>query len=115
MLTIQKIHDAVIPLAERYGLDRIFLFGSYARGEATEESDVDFRIDRGSMRGIEFGGLYEDMREALNKDVDIMTTKQLDAGFLSTIREEEILLYDRTRQGLRATGTHPSLFYSNAT
>ena len=109
MLTIQNIHDAVIPLAEQYGLNRVFLFGSYARGDATEDSDVDLRIDRGSMRGIEFGGLYEDMREALDKNVDIMTTRQLDDGFLSSIRKEEILLYDRTGQGLRTTSSHPSI------
>ncbi|MBQ9377658.1 MAG: nucleotidyltransferase domain-containing protein [Schwartzia sp.] len=95
MLTVAEIHDAVLPLAERYGLDRVFLFGSYARGDATEKSDVDFRIDRGKMRGFEFGGLYEDMKEALQKDVDIMTTKQLDENFLSAIRGEEILIYDR--------------------
>ena len=106
MLTVQKIRGAVIPLAEQYGLERVFLFGSYARGDATEQSDVDLRIDRGAMRGIEFGGLYEDMREALNNDVDILTTKQLDEKFLSEIRGEEILLYDRTGQRPPTAGAH---------
>ena len=105
-LSLQTIRDAVIPLAQRYGLERVFLFGSYARGDATEKSDVDFRIDRGTMRGIAFGGLYEDMRDALQKPVDILTTKQLDEAFLSEIQKEEILLYDKTRQESWATEAH---------
>ena len=109
MLTVDEIHDAVIPLAEQYGLERVFLFGSYARGDATEKSDVDFRIDRGEMRGFQFGGLYEDMKEALQKDVDIMTTKQLDKKFLSEISGEEILIYDRNGKKSSTPGSHPSL------
>lgn len=106
-LSLHAIQNAVIPLAKRYGLERVFLFGSYARGDATEKSDVDFRIDRGAMRGIEFGGLYEDMQDALERPVDIMTTSQLDKDFLSEIQKEEILLYDKTRQESRASKAHP--------
>lgn len=106
LLSLEKIYDAVIPLAQRYGLERVFLFGSYARGDATETSDVDFRIDRGSMRGIEFGALYEDMRDMLQKPVDILTTKQLDEKFLSEIKKEEILLYDKTSKELPTLAAH---------
>ena len=105
-LSLKKIHDAVIPLAQRYGLERVFLFGSYARGDATEKSDVDFRIDRGAMRGIKFGELYEDMQDALNRPVDIMTTSQLDKDFLSEIQKEEILLYDKTSEELSTVAAH---------
>ena len=106
LLSLEQIHDAVIPLAQRYGLERVFLFGSYARGDATETSDVDFRIDRGSMRGIEFGALYEDMRDMLQRPVDILTTKQLDEKFLSEIKKEEILLYDKTSKELPTLEAH---------
>ena len=95
MLSIEKIRDTVVPLAKQYGLERIVLFGSYARGDATEESDVVFRIDRGTMRGIEIGGLYEDIRESLKKNIDLVTTKQLDNQFLNAIKQEEILLYKK--------------------
>ena len=105
VLSLEKIHDAVIPLAQRYGLERVFLFGSYARGDATETSDVDFRIDS-SMRGIEFGALYEDMRDMLQRPVDILTTKQLDEKFLSEIKKEEILLYDKTSKELPTLEAH---------
>ncbi|MBO6210611.1 MAG: nucleotidyltransferase domain-containing protein, partial [Schwartzia sp.] len=46
MLTIDRIKRMIQPICEKYGVERLFLFGSYARNEATEKSDVDFRIDR---------------------------------------------------------------------
>lgn len=94
MLTLDQIRAAVVPLAKEYGLARVFLFGSYARGEATAQSDIDLRIDRGKMKGIQFGGLYEDLKETLDAPVDILTTQQLPRAFLEGIRKEEILLYD---------------------
>ena len=39
--TIDEIREKVKPIAEKYGIEKVWLFGSYARGEATEESDVD--------------------------------------------------------------------------
>ena len=41
--TIDEIKSTIRPIAESYGVERIFLFGSYARGEATPTSDIDFR------------------------------------------------------------------------
>lgn len=42
---IEEIAERVRPIAERYGVGKIYLFGSYARGEATEESDIDLLVD----------------------------------------------------------------------
>ncbi|MBR0519079.1 nucleotidyltransferase domain-containing protein [bacterium] len=94
MLSVEKIKDVVCPLAKKYGVERVYLFGSYARGEATEKSDVDLRIDRGAMRGFKCGGFYADVKEGLNCNLDILTTKQLRDDFLANIKKEEILLYD---------------------
>ena len=66
MLSVEKIQKAIVPLAQKYGVDRVFLFGSYARGTATEKSDVDLRIDRGTLDGFRFGGFYVDVEETLN-------------------------------------------------
>lgn len=48
-LTNEAITYLVRPVAKKYGIDRIYLFGSYARGEATKKSDVDLLIDGGSI------------------------------------------------------------------
>ena len=92
--SISEIKNIVRPIAQRYGVDRVFLFGSYARGEATPESDLDFRVDRGSLRGLlALGGLYSDLQEGFNKELDLLTTGSLDSDFLQKIAKEEILIY----------------------
>ena len=81
-------------MCRRYGVDKVFLFGSYARGEATEQSDIDLRVDLGDMlRGLDVAGFYADMEDALGRRVDIMTTRQLPKKFLQSIRSEEIQVY----------------------
>ena len=47
MLTIDEIKAVVTPICERYGVDKVTLFGSYARGEADDQSDVDLMVDGG--------------------------------------------------------------------
>ena len=42
--TIENIKDIVIPIANKYNVQSIYLFGSYARGEANENSDLDFLV-----------------------------------------------------------------------
>ncbi len=95
ILTIEEIKEAVCSIAPKYGIDRAYLFGSYARGEATEKSDVDIRIDPGLMKGLEFGGFYADLEDIFERKIDLLTTKQLDENFLANIKNEEILLYDK--------------------
>ena len=91
--SIDEIQSMVRPIAESYGVERIFLFGSYARGEATPTSDIDFRVDKGQVKGFAFGGLINTLSEALDKDVDVVTTASLDQDFLDYISKEEVLLY----------------------
>ena len=67
---IQDIRNTVAMFASQYGAERIYLFGSYARGDADENSDIDLRIDKGSMRGLSMGRLLVDIEDALGKKVD---------------------------------------------
>lgn len=74
----------------------MYLFGSYARGEAKEGSDLDFRIDKGRIHGLfALGGLYADLEEAFGVSVDLLTTDSLDEVFRKEIASEEILIYGR--------------------
>ena len=98
MYTIDEIKNIVAPIAKAYGVQRVFLFGSYARGEATKNSDVDLRVDKGNLRGMfALGALYSDLEDSLGKDLDLLTTGSLDQRFLDQIAGEEIVLYDRTK------------------
>lgn len=97
MLSIGRIQDIIVPLARKYGVERVYLFGSYARNEQKNTSDVDLRIDPGDLHGLHFAGFYVDVEEQLGCKVDILTTRQLSESFLKHIQGEEILLYDRQK------------------
>lgn len=92
--TIDEIRAIACPIAKRYGIAALYLFGSYARGEATPQSDIDFRVDRGSIVDLlELGGLFSELEESFGKKLDVLTTQMLSPSFLSSIRPEEVLIY----------------------
>ena len=93
--SIPEIRSIVRNLARQYGAERVYLFGSYARGEAGEGSDVDLRIDKGDIRGLQFAGLVCDLEDALGSSVDLISTAGMDARFRCEIAPEEVLLYER--------------------
>jgi len=95
MYSISEIRDIVAPIARRHGVERMTLFGSYTRGDNTPSSDIDFRIDRGSVRGLQMAFLLTDLEDALKVKVDLLPTTALDDAFLSSIRGEEKLIYER--------------------
>lgn len=74
---IEEIIEKIRPIAEQYKLSSVSLFGSYARGDATEESDIDIIVGDGDYGGWKIGGLYEDLKEALQKEIDLLTEAQL--------------------------------------
>ncbi len=93
--SIEEIQAKVSMIARNYGVKRVLLFGSYARGEATETSDIDLLIDRGTLFGLELAGLYVDLEEGFQRHIDLLTIDQLSDKFLMGIEKEEILLYAR--------------------
>ena len=92
--TVDKIKEIVAALAAQYGADRIYLFGSYARGDADKDSNIDLRIDKGAIRGLQMGGLAADLEDALGIPVDLVPTRSLDSKFLISISDDEVLLYE---------------------
>ena len=95
MLTIDEIRTAVTKVGKKYGIKSAYLFGSYARGEATEDSDVDIIIDRGKIDGlIELSGFRLDLIDELNgNDVDVVTMGGVRPKFFDLIKNDRVLLY----------------------
>lgn len=100
MLTIDEIRERITPICKRYGVKKAYLFGSYARGEATEESDVDLRIDRGDsteLRGLfALSGFRLDLVDILGREVDLLTSipdDELSQKFRANLERDEVLLY----------------------
>ena len=84
--TIGEIKDKAIPIAKAYGISRMSLFGSYARGEAQDSRDVDFYIDRGKLSNLmKYFAFVDELENALHCHVDVVTTGIEDKRFLSAI------------------------------
>ena len=67
---------------------------TYARGDMTDSSDIDLRIDKGSIKGFQLAGLLLDLEDSLGRSVDLVPTTSLDQRFLDSIRDDEVLLYE---------------------
>ena len=101
--SIEEIKEIVAPIAKRHCVTKMYLFGSYARGDADAKSDVDIRIDAKNLRTLfALGGLYADLEDALHKSLDLVTTESLRANLhdpltrklVRHIKQEEVLLYE---------------------
>lgn len=92
--TIDEIKSIAAPIAKQHGVAALYLFGSYARGEATSASDLDFRIEKGELRSLlQLAGFQLDLENSFSKKLDVLTTQMLTPQFLSSIRPEEVLIY----------------------
>jgi len=74
-LTIEIIKNTVFPLAEKYNVAKVDLFGSYANGNATEKSDIDFLVKfKAEIPSIfKVMGFREELETGLNNPVDVVT------------------------------------------
>ena len=95
MQTVASIQQAISPIAKAYGLKRVYLFGSYANGTATEENDVDILIEMGEILSLlELSEILKDANEALNIFVDLVIKVGMDKEFEDDIAGSEVLLYE---------------------
>ena len=92
--TIKEIKTIIKPILNKYGINEIYLFGSYARGEAKESSDIDIYCNKGNVKAFIDQGLLEDeLEKALNKKVDIVfDSSYIDDYFKMQMMEDMIKL-----------------------
>ena len=92
ILTIKEIKNRIRPVVEKHRIKDVYLFGSYARGEANENSDVDIYCSSGDVDSlIKRAGLLRELAEALGKDVDVVTIgSKLKDRFRKNIEEDMI-------------------------
>ena len=95
VFTIKDIVRLVKPVAEKYGVKAVYLFGSYARGEADEDSDLDFLVFGGEdFKLTMIFALAEDLRDILKKNVDVFEISEInkDSDFYTTIMKERLFV-----------------------
>lgn len=84
-------HDEIIAVAKRYGASDVRIFGSIARGDATESSDVDFVVRFEPGRSLfDQGGLLIELRELLGVKVDVVSEGALSGRFGEIVRREAV-------------------------
>ena len=98
MLTIPVIKKKLKHIFDRTEgkIEKAYLFGSYSRGEETNDSDVDIRlvVKRGFTL-IDQAEIVKECEKILEKKVDIVTSGNLNSVFLNEIRKEEICIYEQ--------------------
>ena len=90
VLTIKQIRERIAPIMRKHNIKETYLFGSYARGEANRDSDIDLYCDKGDVDTLwKLSAFSNELKEALGKDVDIVTIgTRLDDIFKSEIEKD---------------------------
>lgn len=94
LYSVDEIKEKVTETARQYGIQKAYIFGSYARGEANPESDIDICIEKGKLRTLfELSGFCQDLEKTLENKVDVVTTSGLSDSFKEDIEKDMILIY----------------------
>jgi len=84
------LHEQRTLLGWRYPIRRLALFGSWARGDAREDSDVDVMVDVDPSIGIGFVDLAEELEQALGRRVDLVSRRAIRYAYWKRIEPELI-------------------------
>ncbi len=95
ILTIKQIKERIKPVIEKHGIKNVYLFGSYARGEANRNSDVDIYCDGGDVDTLwKHSVLQDELIEALGKNVDVITIgSEMHDYFRQQLEDDMIKLF----------------------
>jgi len=86
--------NKIITILQCHGVKRISVFGSYARGEANPESDIDIIVeftDRKSL--LDIVGIEQELSEVLGIKVDLLTEKSISPYLVDRIKKEMLVIY----------------------
>lgn len=93
ILTLNDIKRIVKPLVLKYHISEVYIFGSYARNEATSASDIDFLVFGGSdFKPTSIFAFAEELRMLINKEIDVFEINEVNKGsaFYDTIMKEKV-------------------------
>ena len=95
-MNVESIRIVLNPIFKNYNVKKAILFGSYAKGYATDKSDIDIFVDSG-LKGLSFFGLLEDVVTALGKDVDLIDSSQVEekSKVMDEIKKSGVVIYGK--------------------
>lgn len=103
MLTVDEIKEKVTPVAKKYDVPIVYLFGSYARGEASSTSDVDlaYRGENSKAKGSKKFAFQRDIEHELGMEIDLLRVENFDFSFnkdkdiVGAFNKERIVIYEK--------------------
>lgn len=94
--SIEDLQRLIAPIAQQHGVAKVSLFGSYAKKNATAQSDVDLKIDKGDMRSLfQLCSFRLAVEDSLQLPVDVIASSSTDIAFLEQIAHDEVVLYEQ--------------------
>lgn len=91
-----RIRSIIAPIARDYGVKRIMLFGSRAKGSQTEHSDYDFLITKGKITSLlTYFSFVNSLEDALDTHVDVITDTSNDQEFIDRINKEAVIIHEQ--------------------
>lgn len=105
VLSVDAIRLMILPVAQKFGLKKATLFGSYAREEATEDSDIDLLIECDSIRNMkDYLALEEGLKSAIGKNVDLVMADAILSGntravkrLIEHIKKDQVIVYEHNQ------------------
>lgn len=96
ILSFLTIKKSVAEIAEKFDIERIYLFGSYVKGQAKENSDVDVYMES-DLYGLEYFDFVEQLRGNLKKKVEVLSNKTVKehSKIDEEIKKTGVLIYER--------------------
>lgn len=94
--TIEEIKNkAKLLFVNKSFIDKVYLFGSYAKNKANPESDLDFVVTVNSPVGMKLYSLYDEINETFGKNTDILTESEIMSLMPNTYKKDRVLIYER--------------------
>jgi len=97
-MTIDEIKNIITPLVSNYPINRVILFGSYARGDAKECSDVDLIIDsKGQLNAFDYFGIIGMIVKKMPIKIGVFELDEVKkpSSLFNSIKKEGVVIYER--------------------
>ena len=90
----KEIFEKIIQVLKNQGAKKIFIFGSYIRGEERPQSDIDIIVEFLERKSLlDIVGIEQDLSEALGIKADLLTEKSISPYLIDRIKKERVVIY----------------------